>query len=382
MGQFEIPGFLTGQKNSESAETGSKLFADANLAAPVPNTCKIAPGFERVPTQLPGDRFNPSDCTAYASNSEIVKQYKAAKDSVVQIEASSIVPGPQGSTLRTPSTGSGFVATTDGRIVTGYHVVKDNVESGVGITMPDGKKYSAVVEKLDPKSELAVLRILRAPGETFKPLAMAESSDLKPGDRVSALGYPKGVHDLFLSVGGRWQSPTANETPGQFAQNKMFFTNDGAGFAPGGYRGKLTLQALMYDGNGRQRIDGGLLPGEDPNRAVISTDLKVESGNSGGPLLDRNWKAIGVIGLTDTRNSQAGSTPIEDVRRMLTEAKVYEIPNNAVISSRPNANQNGFDFLRPPEKFAPPSLQNRFDTSPPTTGVLKSRLMERLTPKR
>lgn len=383
MGQFEIPGFLTGRKNSESEETGRNLLSEVNLGAPAANGCKIAPGFERVPTQLPGDKFNPQDCTAYPSNSEIVKQYKAAKDSVVQIEASSLIPGPDGKTMRAASTGSGFVATPDGRIVTGYHVVKDNLESGVGITMPDGKKYDAVVEKLDPKSELAIVRILRAPGETFKPLAMADSSDLKAGDRVSALGYPKGVQDLFLSVGGRWQSPTTAENPSQFAQNKMFFSNDGSGFSPGGYRGKLTLKSLMYDGNGKQRIDGGLLPGEDPDRAIISTDLKVETGNSGGPLLDRNFRAIGVIGLTDTRNSHAGSTPIEDVRRMLTEAKVFEIPNNAVISSRPNTYQNGFDFLRKPPTVAPLSLENRFQTTPPATGGgLKNRIMREPAPRR
>ncbi len=375
MAQFEIPGFLPGrQTNSDQVTLNDKLQSDSQL------TNRVAPGFERIPTQLPGDRWNPNEITAYRTNSGMVAQYRQAKDSVAFIESQTTTPAPAGA-RKLPTTGSGFVATADGRVVTSYHVVKDTVPGTLSVTLPGGKKYDADVEVLDPKTELAVLRLHRQPGETFKPLAMADSSDLKPGDRVAALGYPRGVHEVFLSVGGRWQQPSAFDSPSQFGQNKLFIAQDGSGFMPGGYRGKYTLGSMLFDQQGRQRIQGGLLPGEDPNRMVISTDLKVEPGNSGGPLLNQEFKAIGVVGMTDVKGSKAASTPIEDVKKVLAAAHVFERPNQPEAARpTPYNPTNMFPFLQPTTNQAG-SLTNRLDLSP-TTSPLNFRLKEKLAPYR
>jgi S1-C subfamily serine protease len=358
MGQFEIPGFLAGQKtNNEQAALAEKLQTDS-----LP-TDRLAPGFERIPTQLPGDRWNPSDITAYRANSGVVAQYKQARESVAYIESQSTAPLPPGA-MRAPTTGSGFVATADGRVVTSYHVVKDVAPGSLSVTLPGGRKYQADVEYLDPKTELAVLRLHRQQNELFKPLPMAENSDLRQGDRVAALGYPRGVNEVFMSVGGNWQRPQPFESQNQFAQNKWFIAADGSGFAPGGYQGKTTLAEMLYDKNGRQRIRGGLLPGEDPNRKVIATDLKVEPGNSGGPLLNQEFKAIGVIGMTDVVGSRAGSTPIEDVRAVLAAAKVFERPNLPVYGNKETYNPTLlFPFLRP-ATVPPGAISNRIEFNP------------------
>ncbi|MBA3856865.1 MAG: hypothetical protein C0507_08145 [Cyanobacteria bacterium PR.3.49] len=358
MGQFEIPGFLAGQKtNNEQAALAEKLQTDS-----LP-TDRLAPGFERIPTQLPGDRWNPSDITAYRANSGVVAQYKQARESVAYIESQSTAPLPPGA-MRAPTTGSGFVATADGRVVTSYHVVKDVAPGSLSVTLPGGRKYQADVEYLDPKTELAVLRLHRQQNELFKPLPMAENSDLRQGDRVAALGYPRGVNEVFMSVGGNWQRPQPFESQNQFAQNKWFIAADGSGFTPGGYQGKTTLAEMLYDKNGRQRIRGGLLPGEDPNRKVIATDLKVEPGNSGGPLLNQEFKAIGVIGMTDVVGSRAGSTPIEDVRAVLAAAKVFERPNLPVYGNKETYNPTLlFPFLRP-ATVPPGAISNRIEFNP------------------
>jgi len=374
MTQFEIPGFLPGLKTkNEDAALNQKLHSDA-----LP-TDRLAPGFERIPTQLPGDRWNPSDITAYRANSGVVAQYKQARESVAYIEVQTNAPPPPG-VMRAPTTGSGFVATADGRVVTSYHVVKDVQPGSLSVTLPGGKNYKADVEYLDPKTELAVLRLHRRPNEVFKPLPMAESSDLSKGDRVAALGYPRGVNEVFMSVGGRWQRPQAFESPSQFAQNKWFLASDGSGFTPGGFEGKVTLSSMLYDQYGRERIRGGLLPGEDPNRKVIATDLKVEPGNSGGPLLNQEFKAIGVVGMTDVVGSRAGSTPIEDVRTVLAAARVFERPNPPAYGSPETYNPTlKFPFLRP-APAAPAGFQNRIDFNP--AAGLQYRLTETLPTRR
>lgn len=358
MGQFDIPGFLAGRNtNNEEAAVTQRLLTDT-----LPKD-RLAPGYERIPTQLPGDRWNPSDITAYRSDSGVVAQFKQAKESVAYIESMATNPLPPGA-MRTPTTGSGFVATADGRVVTSYHVVKDVAPGSLSVTLPGGKKYQADVEYLDPKTELAVLRLHRQENEVFRPLPMAETSNLKQGDRVAALGYPRGVNEVFMSVGGNWQRPRLYESPNQFAQNKWFIAADGSGFTPGGFQGKIALSSLIYDRYGNEKIRGGLLPGEDPNRKVIATDLKVEPGNSGGPLLNQEFKAIGVVGMTDVVGSRAGSTPIEDVRTVLAAAKVFERPNLPTYGNSDTNNPTMlFPFLRP-ATMPPARLSNRVEFNP------------------
>lgn len=379
MAQFEIPGFLPGRQtnNTDQARLDDKLQMDAQPQI------GLRPGFERIPTQLPGDRWDPRDVTGYRANSGMVMQFRQAKESIAYIESQTtrpLPPGAQGS----PTTGSGFVATADGRVVTGYHVVKDAKPGSLNVTLPNGKKYQAEVEYLDQKTELAVLRLLRQPNETFKPLAMAENSDLKPGDKVSAMGYPRGVKEVFLSMGGTWRKQREFESPSQFAQDKMFIAADGSGFVPGGFMRKVTLGSMLFDKDGRERIQGGLLPGEDPNRLVISTNLKVEPGNSGGPLLNQEFKAIGVIGMTDVIGSKAASTPIEDVRAVLAAAGVDRKPNlPAPARSGVYDQPVRFPFLQP-NVGQTGSLSNKVELNSTSSTItnLQYRLRDKLAPYR
>ncbi|HEY9784404.1 MAG TPA: trypsin-like peptidase domain-containing protein, partial [Candidatus Obscuribacterales bacterium] len=127
----------------------------------------------------------------------------------------------------------------------------------------------------------------------------------------------------------------------------MFISGAGYGFVPGGYRGKITLADIP-------NIKGGVLPGERHNRTVIDTDLKIEPGNSGGPLLNQDFEVIGVLGLTGVKTSRAGSTPVEDLWQFLREKRIFETPNppenlSAQSSIGLSSSQNrafGFDFLR------------------------------------
>jgi hypothetical protein len=192
------------------------------------------------------------------------------------------------------------------------------------------------------------------------------------------------VREVFLSMGGIWKKQQQFESPTQFAQDKMFIAADGSGFVPGGFMKKVTLGSMLFDKQGNERIQGGLLPGEDPNRMVISTNLKVEPGNSGGPLLNQEFKAIGVIGMTDVVGSKAGSTPIEDVRTVLAAAAVDRKPNLPVTARTAVYDQtNRFPFLQQNQNQSG-TLSNKFEPNATNSTItnLQFRLRERLAPYR
>ncbi|MEM3770297.1 MAG: trypsin-like peptidase domain-containing protein [Candidatus Bathyarchaeia archaeon] len=114
--------------------------------------------------------------------------YENVKDSVVLIR------------VRTRSgtvQGSGFIynftdeATSRMVVITNYHVIYNWVT--ISVTFSDGEAYKAEVLGKDPYADLAVLEVVDAPEEKFKPLIVVRSSTLKVGDPVIAIGNPYGL---------------------------------------------------------------------------------------------------------------------------------------------------------------------------------------------
>ncbi|MEM4536346.1 MAG: trypsin-like peptidase domain-containing protein, partial [Nitrososphaerota archaeon] len=180
------------------------------------------------------------------------------------------------------SEGSGFVYSPDGYIITNYHVV-ENAES-VQVFFPDRSVYVARIIGVDPYADLAVLKI--EPGEkTLNPLAFSDSSKLRVGQPVIAIGNPFGL--------------TATLTAGVISQ----------------------LNRLLESPGGRG------IPG------VIQFDAAVNPGNSGGPLLDYSGKVVGVTtAIASTTGEFAGigfaipSNIVVRVVKSLIEKGSYEHP--------------------------------------------------------
>ncbi len=139
-------------------------------------------------------------------------------------------------------TGSGFVYDGQGHIVTNFHVV-ENAQS-ISITLSSGKLYKAAVVGSDPSNDLAVL--LAGPSSLPAPLPLGDSSSLKVGQFVVALGNPFGL------------------------------------------QGTLTLGVISALGRIIQSPDGRFI-GE-----AIQTDTPINPGNSGGPLLDLQGRVVGI----------------------------------------------------------------------------------------
>jgi S1-C subfamily serine protease len=166
--------------------------------------------------------------------------FKKVESSVVQItvRVESLRFGGEG-------LGSGFVYDQNGNIITNNHVVEG--VNRIDVTFPDGTIYRAAVVGTDPYADLAVVRV-DAPTDKLFPLSLADSSNLRVGDPVAAIGNPFGL--------------SGSMTTGIISQlGRLLPLSDSAGFS---------------------------IPD------VIQTDAAINPGNSGGPLLNLRGEVVGV----------------------------------------------------------------------------------------
>jgi S1-C subfamily serine protease len=173
-------------------------------------------------------------------------------------------------------TGSGFVWDQTGHIVTNYHVV--HCGSGpcdrASVTLNDGSSYAAKVVGVAPDKDLAVLRI-DAPPQKLLPLPVGQSSTLKVGMKVLAIGNPFGL-DQTLTTG-------------------------------------------VISGLGREIKSMTGRPISD----MIQTDASINPGNSGGPLLDSAGRLIGVnTAIFSPTGANAGigfAVPVDTVNSIVPQ---------------------------------------------------------------
>ena len=168
--------------------------------------------------------------------------------------------------------GSGFVVSGDGTIVTNDHVVED--AKTVRVTFDDkGPSVNARVVGTDPSSDVAVLHVDPSKA-TLRPLTFADSSKVAVGDNAVAIGYPLGLD--------------------------------------------RTATAGIVSGLGRtiQAPNGFTIDN------VIQTDAPINPGNSGGPLLDDRGRVIGINSQIATAGSQGSvgigfAVPSNTVRKVV-----------------------------------------------------------------
>ena len=179
------------------------------------------------------------------------------------------------------STGSGFVLTEDGYVVTNYHVV----EGGTTYTVvtSDGDEYAATLTGGDETNDVAVLKV---DGVALDPVELGSSDDLIVGDQVVAIGNPLGELTSTLTVG-------------------------------------------YISGKNRDVSTDGT------SINMLQTDASINSGNSGGPLFNMKGQVIGITTAKYSGNTSSGASiegigfaiPIDDVKGML-----QEIMDNGYVS--------------------------------------------------
>jgi S1-C subfamily serine protease len=252
------------------------------------NTVILTPTTVVAQTQQlnsPSQGTNSSSSSNPLTLNSILKQ---VDNSVVQI--TSKTPTPSNSSNQSSSNantlGSGFVYDKQGHIVTNGHVVGD--AKVVYVTFPDGNRYTAKVIASDTYSDIAVLQISQNASQPqrqllsyLKPLMMGNSSNLEVGDTVIAIGNAFGLSDAMTTG--------------------------------------------IVSGIGRSipiSVGGFSIPN------AIQTDARVNSGNSGGPLLNTRGEMIGM----DT--AITGTNKIYGIG--------FAIPSNTITKIVPILIQKGY----------------------------------------
>ncbi len=218
------------------------------------------------------------DYTYTQEESQNISVYETANEAVVNITTQTmgvnffLEPVPMEG-----SSGSGSIIDESGLVLTNTHVIKE--ASKIFISLYDGSQYKAKVIGLDKENDLAVLKFNPPKNKKLRVIKFGNSSYLKVGQRVLAIGNPFGLErtltDGIVSALGR---------PIQSAKNIII-------------------------------------------KNMIQTDTAINPGNSGGPLLDTKGRMIGINTMIySTSGSSAGvgfAVPVNTAKRVVSDILKY-----------------------------------------------------------
>ena len=190
-----------------------------------------------------------------------------------------------GQTTTSAASGSGFVLTQDGYIVTNYHVIEDAANDSsvtIEVSFADGTKYTAQLVGGEQDNDIAVLKI-DATG--LQAVTLGDSSQLVVGESVYAIGNPLGELTYTLTDGIVSALDRLITTSSQDANGNTVST---------------TLN-------------------------VLQTNCAINPGNSGGPLMNLYGEVVGIVSAkystysSTTVEGLGFAIPIDDVKSIITD---------------------------------------------------------------
>lgn len=197
--------------------------------------------------------------------------YAANVNSVVSINSTSKTTNVFGQTVPAASSGTGFIVTADGYIVTNQHVVSGATE--VQVTLYGGETYPATVIGGDSEYDVAVIKI---DAKDLTPVILGNSTEVNVGDTILAVGNPLG--ELTFSQ----------------SQGTVSCCN----------------RAINVDGTPFN---------------MIQIDASINPGNSGGPLFNLYGEVVGIVSAKYSSYSNTSveglgfAIPISDVQAIITD---------------------------------------------------------------
>ena len=190
-----------------------------------------------------------------------------------------------GQVSETASSGSGFILTEDGYVVSNYHVISGATK--LTVILHDGTEYEAKLIGGDENNDIALLKV-EASG--LQAVTVGSSDALVVGDQVVAIGNPLG-------------ELTSTQTVGYISAKDRDVTTDG-----------VTIN-------------------------MMQTDAAINPGNSGGPLFNMKGEVVGITTAKYSGTTGSGATiegigfaiPIDDVLSMLSDLREYGYVTGAYL---------------------------------------------------
>lgn len=203
------------------------------------------------------EKASPSVVSIIVSKDVVYKQYSNPFEDFFPfgLPFNIVPPGYEGQTpnngqqseKRQIGGGTGFIISKDGLILTNKHVVSDE-QASYSVVTSSGKKYEATVVDRDPLNDLAILKIS---ADNLPAVKMGDSSKIKVGQTVVAIGYALGEYSNSVTRG-------------------------------------------IVSGLGRDIVAGDGTGSSESLLDVIQTDAAINPGNSGGPLINLYGEVIGI----------------------------------------------------------------------------------------
>lgn len=211
--------------------------------------------------------------------------YDRACSQVVSIATDVVTVDRYGNQTPSVISGSGFIVSVDGYIITNFHVVQHAVDVGisVSITTYDGTVHKGSIIGYDYENDLAVVKI---DADGFSPCSLGDSDTISVGDDVYAVGNPYGVLEFTMSTGH------------VSALNRLIATDEN----------------------------------EENATEMFQIDAAVYSGNSGGPVYDAYGKVIGIVSAKYLEEGMEGIGFAIPINKALPV--VYELLDKGYVGGR------------------------------------------------
>lgn len=209
-------------------------------------------------------------------SSAIIDSVNKVSSAVVSITQKLTVTNVFGQSYQQEGSGTGFIITNDGLILTNKHVASD-LNATYTVVLSDGKSYDAKVQSQDPFQDLAVLKI---DAKNLPVVELGDSDQLAVGQWVVAVGNALGKFDNSVTVGV------------VSAKNRK-------------------IDATNQNGTSGETLDG-----------MLQTDAAINSGNSGGPLVNLKGQVIGInTAVASNAQSIGFAIPINDAKTAIESIK-------------------------------------------------------------
>jgi serine protease Do len=195
-----------------------------------------------------------SKVTSVQEQSATIDVVKKVSPSVVSITTEQSRLDFFGNVKSAKSSGTGFVVTRDGLIITNKHVISSE-KAQYSVFTQDGKEYQAKIIAVDPNFDLAFIKI---EAKNLVPAELGDSNEIKVGQRAIAIGNALGQYQNTVTAG----------------------VISAIGRA---------IEAGDQSGSGTETLEN-----------MIQTDAAINPGNSGGPLVDISGNVIGINTAVDS----------------------------------------------------------------------------------